>query len=334
MAKKNKGKIKTTPKSTADKVAGRDDLRKWDEYQQALGAGRGNVFLKKHSKFAKNAGLKVRKNPASRYKDDLKMNTQKLAAAEPGIVQQQGTQAGTLQNLGNVQNDFGSASQYWDGTKWVQKQESSQNQKDILAGGEGLSIQGQSLAAGNLDNYQQFGYQATPEERARIEQEVYGRLTRNVDRDQQQEFEQMEQRMYNRGIPLDPSNPAYKRELDAINEKYAAIKEDASAQAVQMGGQEMQRDFGMNLSSQQQKMAETAALQGMGTGYQGAPQLDFQGPQLHQSNMTDVALQRQGNDLQRYGIDKGYAASVYGADKAAATAAANRAQNETDNIPT
>ena len=57
------------------------------------------------------------------------------------------------------------------------------------------------------------------------------RLTRNVDRDFNQEFDAMEQRMYNRGIPLDPSNPAYKREMDALNEKYSAIKENASAQA-------------------------------------------------------------------------------------------------------
>lgn len=342
--------IRTTPKSTGDKKGkgknkkpnpkvqeiapkNRDDLKLWDAYQQALAKGRGNQFLRQHPKFKANSGIKAGKNPAAGYKNDLEMGTNKMVAAEPAVVQQQGIQAGTLQNVGQAVGPTGTASQYWDGTKWVQKREDSANQAAILAGGEQLTQTGQNLAQGNLANYEQLDWQGSPEERARIENEVYARLTRNVDRDYAQEFDAMEQRMYNRGIPLDPSNPAYKREMDALNEKYSAIKANAQGQAVQMGGQEMVNSYGIAQSSHQQGMADTQALQGMGSGYVGAPTTQFTGPALNQSNFTDAALNRQAMDVQRYGIDKGYQASIYGANKSAEAAAA-AGEGEEEEIPT
>ena len=132
-------------------------------------------------------------------------------------------------------------------------------------GGQGADAQANKLIAG----YQKFNQTGSPEERSRIESAVYDRLTKNVARDQQQEFNDMEQRMYNRGIPLDPSNPAYKKEMDAINEKYQAIKSDAAGQAVQMGGQELASSFNMGLQSHQQGVADTSSLYGIGSSAQG-----------------------------------------------------------------
>lgn len=375
MAKK---KIKTTPNSTGDRkpkpepVEDPQSLKLWPAYQRAVAEGRERAFLKQHPNFrAKaNATMPAKTGYGGINSDNAK--TGRVIKTSLKSAQDQAQAAAQAQNPLQYQTDTGTAGSYIDPEtgRMVMYSEASDPQRQILAGGENLSISGQNAAQGNVNDYSRFqssvapvgqfqggqgavgasnaliqgydkfGWQGSPEERQRIEDEVYNRLTRNVDRDYGQEFEQMEQRMYNRGIPLDPSNPAYKREMDALNEKYQAIKESAMGQAVQMGGEEMQRSYsqalgshqqGMNdinalygvgqsayganltgqgqqfsqdLATQQQQMAETAALSQLGTGYMGAPQVAYQAPEFMQTNPAELWAQNKGLNIQKYGIDK------------------------------
>lgn len=88
-------------------------------------------------------------------------------------------------------------------------------------------------------------------DRARIEDELFSRLTKNTERDYLREKERMEQTLSNRGIPLNPADPQYRENMQYLDEKYNGIRSDARSQAVQMGGQEFQRymDTGRGLSN-------------------------------------------------------------------------------------
>jgi hypothetical protein len=182
------------------------------------------------------------------------------------------------QNVGSISGPTGTSSGgFGDDGRYHIKTELSGGQSDVLSGVENVGIGALGAAGNNISGYQKFDWQGSPEERARIEEEVYGRMTRNLDRDRDRDFEAMEQRMHNRGIPLDPSNPAYQRELQAINERYDTARADARSRAVEMGGGEMSRSFGMAHTAHGQTMADTGQFYGMGSGaYMGTPELGFQ----------------------------------------------------------
>lgn len=308
-------KINTLPPSTAtpppppppapaptQPAADVTQLKLYNQYQQALAKGQGDKFLRQHPQFRQNAGLAKPAKPGA----GLDPETAKLAKTEGPRVQAQGVQAGKLQNLGSVQDTFGSSTDtYFDeqtGT-WKQKSTLGSDMQQIQDAGVDLTKTGMNKAQAGLEGFNTFGMSGSPEERARIEEEAYKRLTRNVDRDYNQEFEQMEQRMYNRGIPLDQSHPAYKREMDALNEKYGTIKENARQNAVILGKGEAESAFTMGLQGHKQQAQDIGWLQQQGLGFQGGPQVGFNAPQLNQSNFTDVALQNKALGLQEKALN-------------------------------
>ena len=183
--------IKTTP------VADPTSLKLFGKYQQAVNRGKGNQFAKKHPVFKKRAGIATTpKNPADRYNDN--MSTGDLVGSEPAVVGAQADQAINKQNLGSRVDAFGNETgTYIDPTtgRTVQKTTLSAANQDILNQGQGLTSTGMGLAQQGLNQYQKFEMTGSPEERARIEEETYKRLTRNVDRDRKMEFDEMEQRM-------------------------------------------------------------------------------------------------------------------------------------------
>jgi len=138
-------------------------------------------------------------------------------------------------------------------------------QQKILSAGEGLTSMGQDLAKQQLEGYKPFSFNGDAD-RARIEDEVYNRLTRNTDRDYAREKEQMEQTLHNRGIALDPSQEQYKSNIGALDERYDSLRANARADATQLGGEELSRSYGINLGTHQQGLSDTSTLQGMGTG--------------------------------------------------------------------
>lgn len=166
-----------------------------------------------------------------------------------------------------------------DGTVNV-KHELSQNQADILAGGEGLTKTGQAKAAEALGGFQTFQGGYSPEDRQRIEGDVYNRLMTGAEDDYKQVRGAKEQELYNKGIPYseDP-NSRYQRELGDIDRRFDEQKLAARGQATMMGGDEMQRGFGMSLQGHQQGLSDIGALQGMGSGLLLPNLPGYSGPQ-------------------------------------------------------
>jgi hypothetical protein len=111
-------------------------------------------------------------------------------------------------------------------------------------------------------------------DRSRIEDSVFNRLTKNVNRDFDREKETTEQTLLNRGIPLDPGNPLYKRTMDELNERKNQTLESARGQAVEMGGNELQRSYGIG-----EGMRSNDFSQQLGTSGQN---LNIQGQQFNQ----------------------------------------------------
>jgi hypothetical protein len=170
------------------------------------------------------------------------------------------------------------------------------------------------VAANLVKGYKGFEWGTPEAERSRIEEEVFQRLTRNVDKDYQLEKDQMEQTLHNRGIPLDPSNPAYKTQLDALNEKYLTIKADARGQAVQLGGGELDRSYNQARGTHQQRISDVGSMQGFGlSGYQQR-QSDL-GQQVgrelagHQQKQADIG---QGFSQGLTATQQGYAEQAQG----------------------
>lgn len=260
-----------------------------------------------------------------------------------------GQAAATASNLtanANVTNPFGSSTTTVDpktGQATV-TQNLSGEQQQILNQGQDLTQQGQQLASQNLGGYSQykadtsgmgaytagqgagqaldksiqgyqpFSFQSDDAARQRIEQDTFNRLSRGMDQRHQQQSQDLEQSLYNRGIQFsnDP-NSRYQQELKSMQQSQQDERQSYQQQAVTMGGQEMSRNYdmasgtygnqlsgmntmagisqgqyGTNLTGnqarnsamqgqQQQMMSDTAALQGMGTGLMVPNFQNFQG---------------------------------------------------------
>jgi len=143
--------------------------------------------------------------------------------------------------------------------------------------------------------------------RGNIEQAVFDRMTRGVDEQEAQGQQSFEQEMHNRGIPFsDDPNSQYQRRQEAHNRKFDDIREGARQQAVQMGGAEMQRQFGMGLQGHQQDVSDATSFQGWGTGL---TMPNFQGFSAGQYAPTDPfewwatqkGLKQQGRQIRQQG---------------------------------
>lgn len=230
----------------------------------------------------------------------------------------------TRQNVGlanpNTFNPFGSQTVTFDeqGNPIV-NQSLSQGQQGILERDTGLSTMGRDLA---IQRFGQgaYGQEFNPQlaartstgdlnaDRARIEDEVFGRLTRTTNRDFDRERQQMEQDLYNRGIPMEQWQN--RPEMQALNERYDTLRQNARAQATELGGQEMSRSFGQNeqlianqLSQQQgirnQNLGELGTFAGFGTGLQVPNFQAYQGPQAQYSNPTQIGLSKEELEIRR-----------------------------------
>jgi hypothetical protein len=196
-------------------------------------------------------------------------------------------------NNPNVTNPFGSqkVTRNADGSVSLD-QTLSEEQQGILDRGENLTKTGQELAAGNLAGYQKFGMgQDAVADRARMEEAVYGRLTRDFDQRQKQDAGDAEQQLYNKGIAFsaDP-NSRYQQELRAVSQRYDDARGNARAQAVELGGSEYQRNADIGLASHQQGMADTTTLQQQGTGLQVPNFQAYQGSSIDMKSPTEVDL--------------------------------------------
>ena len=155
----------------------------------------------------------------------------------------------------------------------ILKQSLSDNQQEILNQREQLSILGGNIAQQAMNNYQQWG--GVDLDRERIENEMYNKYTRDLDREYGRGREQVEQDLANKGIAYsnDPDS-RYQQMLGDFDRRYDEQRQNARQGAVEFGGQELQRQFNMGLQGHQQNLSDVATLQNYGTGlmlpqYQG-----------------------------------------------------------------
>lgn len=210
-------------------------------------------------------------------------------------------------NNPNITNDFGSLTytQNADGTVNV-NQNLSQQQQDILNKGSKLTVGGldaatSRLVAGGYDQEYKpdvIGRISTADQLAKrdqVEKAVYDRLTRFNAGDKKRESEEMQQQLYNQGIQYNPDqNSRYQNQTGDLNRRFDQLNADAINAAVQFGGQEQERQVGMNeqvianqfsqgMQTRNQGLNEISQLQGLGTGlqvpnfpgYQGPGQIDY-----------------------------------------------------------
>ena len=126
------------------------------------------------------------------------------------------------------------------------------------AGAKGLATSVANIANENLDAatdqaFKPFDFNALPAapvtqdlagERARIEQTIGERLTRGFADDKEQERQALEQRLAERGI-APGSGELYKNEMDRFQQRWDDRYDDARSRAVEMGGTEFERSFGI-----------------------------------------------------------------------------------------
>lgn len=271
------------------------------------------AFLARHPKFAASLGLApaggVKTNTNTKIKNET---LRKRVKQNEAVANRQANRQIQLLNP-NYNTTTGSSTTTInaDGSVSVNNQLSPEQQA-IYDRGVAMTQAGQGVAADMLKGYQPFSMTGGAEDRARIEDEMYRRLTKNFEQDMAKERRDLEQTLYNRGIPLDPTNPQYQQHMKAFDDKWSAAKESARGQAVQMAGQEMTNSFNMGLQSHQQYLGDMQSLQGMGTGLMMPNLPGYQAPSYNipGASETDLAykqylLQKQQLDQQNKGSGGG-----------------------------
>ena len=142
-------------------------------------------------------------------------------------------------------------------------------QQDVLTSGTELSQTALDLANNQLKDYSVYDTPDLEAERSRIEDQVYGRLSKDFSKDYADEKQQLEQTLYNRGINLDPNDPQYQRFMKSLDDKYANAKENARARATELGGQEYTRSNDISLAARDRQMSDLDQLGKTGYGMQG-----------------------------------------------------------------
>jgi hypothetical protein len=101
-------------------------------------------------------------------------------------------------------------------------------------------------------------------DRGRIEEEVFGRLTKNLDANKARDKQELEQSLYNRGIGV--GNPLYNQQMSEFEERYDNMTTDARQRAAEVGGQELDRTFGMGWTQRQNEMSEGKTINDVNMG--------------------------------------------------------------------
>jgi hypothetical protein len=118
----------------------------------------------------------------------------------------------------------------------------------------GKSLQSRELATG-LDFSGAPELSSGEDTRNRAEEALYGRSTARLDPQMKEQEDELRTRLYNQG--LREGDAAFDAEVGKFNQSkqdaYAAARQDA----ITAGGAEASREYGMDLSSRQQNVAET-----------------------------------------------------------------------------
>ncbi len=255
-------------------------------------------------------------SPINKKEANKIKTVQGAIAADTQIADKVANQNVQLGTAGIQSNPFGTQTIERDPVtgQVIQNQTLSGNQSAILAGGEDLSKAGLA-AAQNVFQGSNLGQAFNPQlaarttsgdmmtDRARIEDEVFGRLTRGMNEEKGRERSQLEQNLFNRGIPV--GSELFNQQMSEFDRRYDTRTQDARAQAAELGGAEWQRGFGINeqlianqLSQaqgiQNQNLSNIGSLSQMGTGLQLPQFTGYQGATYSQPGATETYATLQG----------------------------------------
>ena len=210
-------------------------------------------------------------------------------------------------NRVNQQSDFGTL-QYTknaDGTYTANNKASGAN-AEILQNGQAGAAMGSRMAGSilsgsyikpfSLDQVQTQRFGDYNQERSRIEDATYNRLTRGLEDNYKQGLEDKKQELYNRGIPI--GSAAYNNEMNRFENQYNNQRQDARAQAVAMGGDQTQQAYNIQSGNRANEIGELQGqsqfgvnlaqqLYGVGIGYQNP----------NSSYINPTPIERQGTNV-------------------------------------
>jgi hypothetical protein len=178
----------------------------------------------------------------------------------------------------------------------------SDPQQQILDRDQALSLGGRDAAQQLLEG-QNFGADRRAlgsdfaADRSRIEDEVYGRLTRGMEEDRGRQLQEVEQRLHGRGIPM--GSQQWDQEMQRFDRQFQERELDARATATQMGGQEYERNFGIQEQTLGNQMNEAGYMSQFGSGLQLPNFQGYQGVQMQAPSALGAAVGMGGLDIQR-----------------------------------
>jgi hypothetical protein len=129
---------------------------------------------------------------------------------------------------------------------------------------------------------------------AQMRDSVYQQQTQYLDPQFQQGQSDLESKLANQGIM--PGSEAYNREMNNFNLTKQKAYGDARNSAIQAGGQEQSRLFGIGLQSNQAGMNN--AVTGFNAGMQGRQQGVSEAQALHNSPINDINALKSGSQIQ------------------------------------
>lgn len=122
------------------------------------------------------------------------------------------------------------------------------------------------------------------QDRARIEEEVFKRYTKDLDQNYDRDKQRMEAELLSRGVPLTPESTQYQRAMEELNKRYDNQRIEARQRAVEKGGEEFSRSFGIGEQLRGNELSEQSAIRSQQIGEIGA--FAGMGPGIRQDQFT------------------------------------------------
>lgn len=275
-------------------------------WKRSMQSGTEQDFLARHPRYAK----RLARQPRQRL-TKLPPDTRELVQADIQTENKDAINSIQYDNPDYIDPTSSQEVTFDENGNPVVKTTLSGDQQNILDTGETITQEGQGKALEQLRGFGQFSPGDTAAERQRIEDAVFQNLTRDTKQSYDQDVEAMEQKMYNRGIPLDPTNPLYQREREALDKRYDRAKLEARGQATQLGGQEQINQYNMGLSTHQQQLSDIGTLQQQGSGYMAPTQRAYNAPGYDLASASDISFAleqlkqgQQGLNIQQQAVNK------------------------------
>lgn len=177
-------------------------------------------------------------------------------------------------NLGSQTGPLGDTRTigYNDKGELVMKTEFGQGQQGIYDAENAFTLAARNAASsqmGQLGGPFSFDAQA---ERARLEDQAYGKLTRDLETDYQRGRSELESSLRNKGYSIE--SPYAAQEMQRYDQNYERTKQEARQTAAEMGGNELTRSFGVASGTRNQNLNDINMLSSMGPGLRSS---EFQG---------------------------------------------------------